>query len=179
MNIIGRAQTNAQRLAILIPACIAGGYLLGLVHPYIPQDKSIIPAGMIAVIAAPISIAVSLLSKLGDVNKLKSFSRTERRRLEPMIDRKSVAIHRLIFLYSILSILVGLGLFFASVDSGITYALGIYRAVGASIAFTMISSLMLLAEHKRATDFEAKVINRSNHRKQKAALLKKLETKTD
>ncbi|MBZ3665545.1 hypothetical protein [Pseudomonas monteilii] len=179
MKIITQAQTNAQRLAVLVPACLLGAYVLGLCQPYIPQDKSIIPVGVIAVLASPIPIAMGVLSKLADVRKLKSFSRQEKRRLEPKIDRKVSAIHKLVMLYSLLSIAVGASLFFASIEAGEEYSLWIYRFAGASFTFAIVSSWMLLAESKRTTDFEAYVINRSNERKQKAALLKRLQPKGD
>lgn len=176
MKLITNAETNVQRLAVLIPACLMGAYLLGLAQPFIPQDKSVIPASVIAILATPIPIAMGVLSKLADVRKMKSFSRQERRRVEPMVDRKAAAIQKLIVLYSVLSILVGGALFFSAIDVGVQYALLAYRFAGASFSFALISSWMLLSESKRVTDFEAKVISRSNERKQKAALLKRLET---
>ncbi|RRV18106.1 hypothetical protein EGJ00_01910 [Pseudomonas saudiphocaensis] len=175
MKLITQAQTNAQRLMVLIPACLLSAYALGLCQPYIPQDKSIIPFGVIALLAAPISIAMGVLSKLADVRKLKSLSRQERRRVEPKIDRKVVAIQKLVILYSLLSVAVGVALFFSSIEAGAKYSLWIYRFTGGSFAFALISSWMLLSESKRATDFEALVINRSNERKHKAALLKRLQ----
>ena len=179
VRLITQAQTNAQRLAVLIPACLLGAYALGLCQPYIPQDKSIIPVGIIAVLAAPISIAMGVLSKLADVRKLKSLSRSEKRRLEPKIDRKVTAIHKLIILYSLLSIAVGAALFFSSIEAGVKHSLLIYRFTGGALTFALISSWMLLSESKRTTDFEALVISRSNERKQKAALLKRLQAKGD
>lgn len=177
MNLITQAQTNAQRLAIIIPACLFGAFVLGLLQPYIPQEKSVIPAGVMAVLAAPITIAIGLLGKLADVKKMKSYSRQEQRRIKPKIDRKVSAIHKLIMLYTLVSVAVGISLFFSATDTGARYALWIYRFTGAAFSFTLISSWMLLAEHKRTTDFEALVVSRSQERKQKAALLKKLQGK--
>ncbi|ERT18880.1 hypothetical protein O162_08885 [Pseudomonas putida SJ3] len=82
-------------------------------------------------------------------------------------------------LYSLLSIAVGASLFFSSIEAGAEYSLWIYRFAGAAFTFAIVSSWMLLAESKRTTDFEAYVINRSNERKQKAALLKRLQPKGD
>lgn len=130
MNIITQAQTNAQRLMVLIPACLLGAYVLGLCQPYIPQDKSVIPASVIAILASPIPITMGVLGKLADVRKLKSFSRQEKRRIEPKIDRKVSAIHKLIILYSLLSIAVGASLFFSAIDAGAKYALFTYRFAG-------------------------------------------------
>ncbi|WP_416363952.1 hypothetical protein [Pseudomonas sp. NFX183] len=179
MKLITQAQTNAQRLAVLVPVCLLGAYALGLCQPYIPQDKSIIPVGVIAVLASPIPIAMGVLSKLADVRKMKSFSRQEKRRIEPKIDRKVSAIHKLVMIYSLLSLIVGASLFFSSIDIGKEYSLGIYRFAGGAFSFALVSSWMLLAESKRTTDFESLVVSRSNERKQKAALLKRLETKSD
>jgi len=179
VKFITQAQTNAQRLAVLVPACLLSAYVLGLCQPYIPQDKSVIPAGVIAILASPIPIAMGVLGKLADVRKLKSFSRQEKRRIEPMIDRKVSAIHMLIMLYSLLSIAVGVSLFFSAIDAGAKHALLAYRFAGGSFAFALISSWMLLSESKRVTDFEAHVISRSNERKQKAALLKRMQAKSD
>jgi hypothetical protein len=179
VKFIAQAQTNAQRLVVLIPACLLGAYALGLCQPYIPNDKSIIPVGIIAALASPISIAMGVLSKLADVRKLKSLSRQEKRRLEPRIDRKVSAVHTLIVFYSILSLAVGGSLFFSALDEGIPHSLAVFRFTGAALTFAIISSWMLLAESKRTTDFESYVISRSNERKQRAALLKRLEVKKD
>lgn len=180
MKFITQAQTNAQRLLVLVPACLLGAYVLGLCQPYIPQDKSIIPAGVIALLASPISIAMGVLNKLADVRKMKSFSRQEKRRIEPKIDRKVSAIHKLVMLYSLLSVAVGASLFAsASIEAVAEHSLAIFRFAGGAFAFVLVSSWMLLAESKRTTDFEAMVISRSNERKQKAALLKKLQGKSD
>lgn len=179
MKLITQAQTNAQRLMVLVPACLLGAYVLGLCQPYIPQDKSIVPVGVIAILASPIPIAMGVLGKLADVRKLKSFSRQEKRRIEPKIDRKVSAIHKLVILYSVLSIVVGGSLFFSAIDAGAKYALLTYRFAGGAFAFALVSSWMLLAESKRVTDFEAHVISRSTERKQKAALLKRLQASGD
>ncbi len=177
MSVISRAQSLGERLLIVLPACLLGAYIMGLLQPFIPADRSIIPIGIMGTLATPLTVSISLLLKLGDIKKLKAFSRQELRRIKPMLDSKVNNVYRLIVLYSVLSFTVGLLLFSASLPDIAQYSLWIYRVSGAALAFAITSSLLVLAEHKRTTDFEAHMIARSNQRKQKAALLKKMQGK--
>lgn len=157
--------------------CALGGYLLGLLAPFVPVDKPVMPVAIMAIFLAPITLATNLIFKLIDIKKLKGLNRDEKRRVEAIVGAKISRIVLLIFFYFISASCIGV-LFFASAlpDGAITPKFTL-RVAGVLLGFAIATSIIVLLETIKTNNFEVKITNRSVERKAKAALLKRLESK--
>lgn len=165
---------TGSRLVLTVVLCCAFGYLLGLLHPLIPEGTNIVPVTFIALLASPITIAITIISKISDVNKAHGLSSSERRRIVPILKQRRQSLQVRIFIYTILSILIGVFLFVSTLPAGKDFAIWIYRAVGASVAFAVATSSFMIVDLGKLNDFESLLIRRNAERKSKAAILKKM-----
>lgn len=170
------ADLNAvPRLLLAVFLCCVGGYFMGLIYPLIPEDKSIVPITFMALLASPITIAITSMVKIGDVNKGAGLSNSERRRIIPALQARRQSLQLMVFIYTVLSIFTGVFLFISTLPAGRDFAIWIYRGVGASVAFAAATSYFMLTDLGKLSDFEALIAKRTEERKKKTAILKKMK----
>lgn len=165
---------TGSRLVLTVVLCCVFGYLMGQLYPLIPEGINIVPFAFAALLASPITIVITSLVKIGDVNKVAGLSNSERRRVLPILGKRRHTLQVRIFIYTILSILIGVFLFVSSLPAGKDFAVWIYRAVGASVAFAVATSSFMIIDLGKLNDFEALIARRNEERKSKAAILKKM-----
>ncbi|WP_285359885.1 hypothetical protein [Pseudomonas sp. fls2-241-TYG-175] len=158
--------------------CVLGGYALGLLAPLVPIDKPVMPITIMAIFLAPITLSTTLIFKLIDIKKLKGLNRDEKRRIGSIIKAKTLRILLLIFIYFISAASIGILFFASSIPDGAITALFTLRVAGAFLGFAISTSIIVLMETIETNNFEVKITNRSTERKAKAALLKRLESKS-
>lgn len=158
--------------------CALGGYLLGLLAPFVPIDKPVMPVTIMAIFLAPTTLSTSLIFKLIDIKKLKGLNRDEKRRIESIVNSKISRIIFLIFFYFISASCIGVLFFASALPNGAIATVLTLRIAGALLGFAIATSIIVLLETIKTNNFEVKITNRSSERKAKAALLKRLESKS-
>lgn len=167
-----------QGIVSTLCLCVLGGYLLGLLAPFVPIDKPVMPVAIMAIFLAPITLATSLIFKLIDIKKLKGLNRDEKRRVEGIVGSKISRVIFLIFFYFVSASCIGVLFFASALPDGAITSIFTLRVAGVLLGFAISTSIIVLLETIKTNNFEVKITNRSTERKAKAALLKRLESKS-
>lgn len=167
----------AQRLALTALLCAVCGYLMSRLHGLIPLDKPVMPIALMATFALPGTLSISLINSLSSIKKLKGLNREEKRRIDIITSQKIRRQILLIIIYLLLSALMGVAFFAATLPAVAPYLKYVLAAVGASLAFAVVCSVFAVVDASEIASFEAKISNRSVERKAKQALLKRLSSK--
>ncbi|SFQ06126.1 hypothetical protein [Pseudomonas sp. NFPP28] len=171
----GHAGFSIFWLLVTLGACVLSGYLLGAVAAHMPNDKPVMPLLIMGLLLAPMTLVTQLIFKFNDMKKLKGINRDEKRRLEAMVDAKVLRLILIDVFYlvstSVVGVLFYVSPFFLELNL-ITWTL---RAAGFLLVAAAVTSVKVLLDTRKISNFEARISNRAQERKTKAALLKRLK----
>lgn len=159
-----------------IGASLLAGYGFGLLADFIPKEKPpALPIFLMASLILPSTITTQLILKLSDIKKTKGLSREELRRLEQIISLKTTRLYLLLAFYALTAIVIGTMFYAASLQTPPAVLLWTLRATGFLLLLSAVMSIYSVIETRKIGAFEAKIVARSQERKAKAALLKRLK----
>lgn len=161
---------------MLACACVASGYLFGLLQAYIPTDKQLLPISLSTVMVGPIAIIAQAISKYGDLKKVRGLTRDEQRRLDPIIDSKRRRLYFLLLFFLLATAGIAVLFYVATLNVPFNASLVALRITGAMILAAVISGFTTYLDLSKIQDYEATVTRRLEDRKTRAALLKKLSS---
>lgn len=162
-------------LLVMLLSCSVVGYLFGLLIAYMPAQGISIPTVLMGILAAPCVAIAQLIFKLNDVKKVKGLSKSEKRRLSAIADLKAFRVYALLALMLVWSSATAILFYLATTTVPGEVLLWALRMAGAMVPAAILATLYSVNEGRSISNFEAKIIDRSQIRKNNAALLKRLE----
>lgn len=154
---------------------LIAGYAFGMLIDYFPKDKPpAVPIFLMATLLVPSTLTTQLILKLADIKKTKGLSREERRRLDQIVGIKTTRLYLLLIFYAISAILIGVLFYASSLQTPTSVMIWTLRTTGFLLILSAVMSIYSVTETRRIGSFEAKIVARSQERKAKAALLKRM-----
>jgi hypothetical protein len=171
-------QSGFTTLGILLSLGFAllAGYAFGFLANYIPPEKPpTAPLFLISILLLPSTLTAQLILKLSEVKKAKGLSREERRRIEQIVSIKTTKLYLLLVFYAFSAILIGAMFYAATLAVPVSVITWTLRVTGFLLLLSAIMAIYSVKETRKIGLFEAKITERSQERKAKVALLKRLK----
>lgn len=175
MRASGQGGNITVWLLIMLLSCSAAGYLFGLLVCYMPAQGITVPTVLVGILAAPCVAIAQLIFKLNDVKKIKGLSKSEKRRLNAIADLKVVRAYVLLAVMLVWSSVTAVLFYLTTTTVPGDVLLWALRMAGAMVPAAILATLYTVQEGRNISNFEAKIMDRSQIRKNNAALLKRLE----
>lgn len=134
------------------------------------------PWTFITILLLPLTIAVSVLAKLGELKSMDGLSRNEQRRLDDRVAAKRRQVGVAIAFYLVSALFMGIAFYGAS-SAGTAVILPmslVVRIAGGLSGAALFSAGLLLLEMREIEDFRGALSRRANSEKGKTAALTRL-----